>query len=102
MHWCLDCRSALAEAEVEYEDRTSPAIDVAFGVADPAELAAAHRSRDPPARRQPSLVIWTTTPWTLPANEAVALRAEFEYALVEVLRDGRARAPGACRARSRG
>jgi isoleucyl-tRNA synthetase len=83
VHWCLDCRSALAEAEVEYEDRTSPSIDVRFRVTDPAELARrvpAAGSLAAPA----SVVIWTTTPWTLPANQAVALHPDFEYSLVAV------------------
>jgi isoleucyl-tRNA synthetase len=86
VYWCLDCRSALAEAEVEYEDKTSPAIDVAFRVADGADFA--RRTGTPESSTVPvSLVIWTTTPWTLPANEAVALRADFEYVLVEFTRD---------------
>ena len=89
VHWCLDCRSALAEAEVEYEERTSPAIDVAFRVADPRDLerrmgVAAGQLGNTPAE----VVIWTTTPWTLPANQAVALRDEFRYVLVEAERDG--------------
>ncbi len=89
VHWCLDCRSALAEAEVEYEDRTSTAIDVAFGVADAGDFArragldAAVLGGAPVA-----LVIWTTTPWTLPANEAVALRDEFEYVALAIERAG--------------
>ena len=79
VHWCFDCRSALAEAEIEYEPKVSPAIDVTFEIVDtlPAdlgyELAAGERAY---------AVIWTTTPWTLPANQAVALNAELEYALV--------------------
>ncbi|MGH8290851.1 MAG: isoleucine--tRNA ligase [Steroidobacteraceae bacterium] len=89
VHWCLDCRSALAEAEVEYEEKTSPAIDVAFQVTDLRDLErrmglAAGRLASAPA----DLVIWTTTPWTLPANQAVALRDEFRYVLVEVEREG--------------
>ncbi|MGH8300208.1 MAG: isoleucine--tRNA ligase, partial [Steroidobacteraceae bacterium] len=89
VHWCLDCRSALAEAEVEYEERTSPAIDVAFRVADLRDLerrmglAAGHLGNTPA-----DVVIWTTTPWTLPANQAVALRDEFRYVLVEAERGG--------------
>ena len=80
VHWCVDCGSALAEAEVEYEDKTSPAIDVGFAVADHADLA---RRFDVAAIDQPvQLVIWTTTPWTLPANQAVSLHPEFQYALV--------------------
>lgn len=80
VHWCLDCRSALAEAEVEYEDRTSPAIDVAFPGRDPQELARpfGFTHTDHPAYA----VIWTTTPWTLPANQAIAVHPEIDYALV--------------------
>ena len=85
VHWCMDCRSALAEAEVEYEDKTSPAIDVAFRVADAADLAQRIGVADA-ATLPASVVIWTTTPWTLPANEAVALRGDFEYVLVEIAR----------------
>jgi len=89
VYWCLDCRSALAEAEVEYEERTSPAIDVAFRVLDADDLAARigldpKKAADPPT----DLVIWTTTPWTLPGNQAVALRAEFRYQLIEGQRQG--------------
>jgi isoleucyl-tRNA synthetase len=76
VHWCLDCRSSLAEAEVEYEERTSPVIDVCFDVVGP-EWAALGVSG--PA----SVVIWTTTPWTLPANRAVSIHPEFEYVLVQ-------------------
>ena len=80
VHWCVDCGSALAEAEVEYEDKTSPAIDVGFAVADHADLA---KRFDIAAIDAPiQIVIWTTTPWTLPANQAVALHPEFQYALV--------------------
>ena len=79
VHWCIDCGSALAEAEVEYEDKTSPAIDVGFLVADTARLAAAFglASLDGQARA----VIWTTTPWTLPANQAVAVHPNLDYQL---------------------
>ncbi len=83
VHWCLDCRSALAEAEVEYEDRTSPSIDAAFAADDVADLArrfGASLFAGEPA----SIVIWTTTPWTLPANQAVAVNAEFDYSLLRV------------------
>ena len=81
VHWCLDCRSALAEAEVEYAERTSPAIDVAFRVVDVRELGRrlGVSLDDTPVE----LVIWTTTPWTLPANQAVALRDSLQYALVQ-------------------
>jgi isoleucyl-tRNA synthetase len=78
--WCIDCRSALAEAEVEYEDRTSPAIDVAFPFAD---LRALARPFGFTHLYEPAFaVIWTTTPWTLPANQAVAVHPEFHYNLV--------------------
>jgi isoleucyl-tRNA synthetase len=81
VHWCVDCGSALAEAEVEYEDKTSPAIDVAFPVADCADLA--RRIGLPADGDCPAYaVIWTTTPWTLPANQAVAVHADFTYDLV--------------------
>jgi len=83
VHWCLDCRSALAEAEVEYEERTSPSIDVRFEVVDRADLARRFGAAALPDRRA-SIVIWTTTPWTLPANQAVALHPEFEYSLLAV------------------
>ncbi len=81
VHWCLDCRSALAEAEVDYQDKTSPAIDVRFAVVDRAAALAAFGVVDGDAPI--SLPIWTTTPWTLPANQAVALNAEIDYVLVE-------------------
>ncbi len=80
MHWCVDCGSALAEAEVEYEDKTSPAIDVGFAVADHADLA--KRFDIAAIDETVQIIIWTTTPWTLPANQAVALHPEFQYALV--------------------
>jgi len=81
VHWCLNCRSALAEAEVEYEDKTSPAIDVRFSVQVPSELA--KRFNVAVSSKPINFVIWTTTPWTLPANQAVALNAEVLYALIE-------------------
>ena len=89
VHWCLDCRSALAEAEVEYEDRTSTAIDVAFRSVDAVDFRRRFGLdvRDAvPGTLPASFVIWTTTPWTLPANEAVALRADLEYVCVLVQR----------------
>lgn len=81
VHWCLNCRSALAEAEVEYESHVSPSIYVRFAVMDAADLALRFHTTDSEA--PVSLAIWTTTPWTLPANRAVALHPEFEYSLVE-------------------
>jgi isoleucyl-tRNA synthetase len=84
VHWCVDCGSSLAEAEVEYEDKNSPAIDVAFPVKDMTALAAAFGL---PAERLAGVpayaVIWTTTPWTLPANRAVCVHPELTYDLIE-------------------
>ncbi|WP_433885337.1 isoleucine--tRNA ligase [Pseudomonas vranovensis] len=81
VNWCFDCGSALAEAEVEYADKKSQTIDVAFPVVDEARLAAAFglASLAKPA----SIVIWTTTPWTIPANQALNVHPEFKYALVD-------------------
>ncbi|MBI3560311.1 MAG: isoleucine--tRNA ligase [Gammaproteobacteria bacterium] len=84
VHWCADCGSALAEAEVEYEERISPAIDVRFEVLDDAALlAACHASGKTLGSGKISVVIWTTTPWTLPANQAVALNPTIDYALLQ-------------------
>ena len=84
VHWCTDCGSALAEAEVEYEDKTSPAIDVRFAILDDeALLARCHHVEDHVGEGPISAVIWTTTPWTLPANQAVALNPELDYAVVQ-------------------
>ena len=84
VHWCLDCRSALAEAEVEYEERTSPAIDVAFRVVANSDLAARlGLGPEELGTAAAEVVIWTTTPWTLPANQAIAVRDEFVYVLVQ-------------------
>jgi len=83
VHWCLDCRSSLAEAEVEYEERSSPSIDVRFPVADPADLARRF-GVDAELASNASVVIWTTTPWTLPANQAVCVHPELDYLLAEV------------------
>ncbi|HEY4732698.1 MAG TPA: isoleucine--tRNA ligase, partial [Gammaproteobacteria bacterium] len=84
VHWCSACGSALAEAEVEYEDRTSPAIDVRFAVLDDeALLKRCHHVPGHEGKGPLSIVIWTTTPWTLPANQAVALNPEFDYVLVQ-------------------
>ncbi|MFJ4111084.1 isoleucine--tRNA ligase [Pseudomonas sp. NPDC089758] len=81
VNWCFDCGSALAEAEVEYADKKSQTIDVAFPVADADKLAAAFGL---PALAKPAaIVIWTTTPWTIPANQALNIHPEFKYALVD-------------------
>ncbi len=84
VHWCSDCGSALAEAEVEYQDKTSPAIDVRFAVVEPeAFLARCEHAPGHAGEGPVSVVIWTTTPWTLPANQAVALHPELEYVLLQ-------------------
>ena len=82
VNWCFDCGSALAEAEVEYEDRKDMAVDVGFPFEQPDKIASAFglsRLPDKPGYA----VIWTTTPWTLPANQALNVHPEFDYALVE-------------------
>ncbi|PYA82792.1 isoleucine--tRNA ligase [Serratia marcescens] len=82
VHWCTDCGSSLAEAEVEYYDKTSPSIDVSFHAADAAAVAAKFGVSH--FNGTISLVIWTTTPWTLPANRAISLHPDFTYQLVQV------------------
>ena len=80
VHWCVDCGSALAEAEVEYEDVNSPAIDVGFKVVDNTALAKAFGND---VSNNVFAVIWTTTPWTLPANQAVSVHPELDYDLIQ-------------------
>tara|TARA_B100000686_G_scaffold353512_1_gene459434 strand:+ start:948 stop:3767 length:2820 start_codon:yes stop_codon:yes gene_type:complete len=81
VNWCIDCKSALAEAEVEYEDKDSLAIDVAFPVIDKDKLA---KAIDISAINESAFaVIWTTTPWTLPANQAVSVHPEHNYHLIK-------------------
>lgn len=80
VHWCVDCGSALAEAEVEYEDKTSPAIDVRFELVDSAAFDKACPNNGHGAV---SVAIWTTTPWTLPANQAVCLHPDLVYVVVQ-------------------
>ncbi len=82
VHWCFDCGSALAEAEIEYQDKTSPAIDVAYVSRDSQQLAERFGATLP-ADVEVAVPIWTTTPWTLPASLAVSLGAEIEYVLAE-------------------
>ncbi len=84
VYWCFDCGSSLAEFEIEYADKPSPTVDVGFPAADPAALAAAFGLAALPKRAM--AVIWTTTPWTLPANQALNLNAALVYALVETER----------------
>jgi isoleucyl-tRNA synthetase len=85
VHWCMDCGSALAEAEVEYKDKTSPAIDVAFAAVDRAAMLAAG-GLPADTEGELNLVIWTTTPWTIPANMAVSLHPELDYVWVSYTR----------------
>ena len=82
VHWCFDCGSALAEAEIEYADKLSPTVDIAYPARDPAAIAAAF-GVTLPAGTQVAVPIWTTTPWTLPASLAVSLGAALDYVLVE-------------------
>jgi len=86
VNWCFDCGSALAEAEIEYQDKTSPAIDVMFRAVDRDAMFAAFGAAE--AEGDIGIPIWTTTPWTLPANEAVALHAELDYQLINALAHG--------------
>ncbi|MBS0355257.1 MAG: isoleucine--tRNA ligase [Proteobacteria bacterium] len=83
VNWCFDCGSALAEAEVEYADKKSPTVDVAFPISESAApgLAAAFGLASLP--KTAYAVIWTTTPWTIPANQALNIHPEHEYALVD-------------------
>lgn len=88
VHWCFDCGSALAEAEIEYQDKLSPAIDVAYTARDPQALGAAF-GVEVPAGVEVAVPIWTTTPWTLPASLAVSVGPQLDYVLVEgPARDG--------------
>jgi isoleucyl-tRNA synthetase len=87
VHWCIHCRTALAEAEVEYEDHSSPSIYVEFPL-HPESASELARRVPALAGREVSTLIWTTTPWTIPSNLALAFHPEFDYAAYEV--DGRA------------
>jgi len=80
VNWCFDCGSALAEAEVEYEDRKDPAIDVGFAFAEPEKVGKAFNVT---IHKPGFAVIWTTTPWTLPANQALNVHPELTYHLVD-------------------
>lgn len=85
VHFCTDCASALAEAEVEYKDKVSHAIDIKFKAVDEAQLVAKfHHPEGHTGQGDVSVVIWTTTPWTIPSNQAVALAADVEYVLMQV------------------
>ena len=85
VNWCLDCQSALAEAEVEHEDKTSSAIDVGFEVISHDSLSKAF-GVSLPSDEKAYAVIWTTTPWTLPANQAVSVHPDFDYVLLRTAR----------------
>src|SRR6266480_3581070 len=82
VNWCFDCGSALAEAEVEYEERKDPAVDVGFPFLENEKIAKAFGLPGLPAERGYA-VIWTTTPWTLPGNQALNVHPELTYNLVE-------------------
>jgi len=81
VNWCFDCASALAEAEVEYADRDDPAVHVAFAFSDPAKVAQAFGLDQ---AHDGAVVIWTTTPWTIPSNQALNVHPEIDYALVRL------------------
>lgn len=81
VHWCVACGSALAEAEVEYQEKVSPAIDVAFPILEPMAFCEAIGATSSPHAL--ACVIWTTTPWTLPANQALAVHPEISYVLLQ-------------------
>jgi isoleucyl-tRNA synthetase len=87
VNWCFDCGSALAEAEVEYQDKRDPAIDVGFPFAEPEKVAKAFGLDKLPTDKGYA-IIWTTTPWTIPANQALNVHPEFTYALVQTERNG--------------
>ena len=84
VYWCSDCETALAEAEIEYKDDTSTSIYVKFRVKDDKDLFSKYGDL-----KDTYVVIWTTTPWTLPGNQAITLNKDFEYALVEANLDGK-------------
>ena len=87
VNWCFDCQSALAEAEVEYHEKRDPAIDVGFKFAQFDALASAFNLPQLPTENG-FIVIWTTTPWTIPSNQALNVNPEVTYALVQAERDG--------------
>ena len=87
VNWCFDCGSALAEAEVEYQDKRDPAIDVGFPFAEPEKLAKAFGLDKLPTDKGYA-VIWTTTPWTIPSNQALNVHPDHRYALVQTERNG--------------
>ncbi|HEY9024176.1 MAG TPA: isoleucine--tRNA ligase, partial [Burkholderiaceae bacterium] len=84
VYWCFDCGSSLAEFEIEYQDKKSFTIDVGFKCAEPEKLAAAFKL--PKLDKDAFVIIWTTTPWTIPANQALNLNPQLEYSLVDTER----------------
>ncbi|RJG01772.1 isoleucine--tRNA ligase [Noviherbaspirillum sedimenti] len=92
VNWCFDCGSSLAEAEVEYQDKRDPAIDVGFPFAEPDKLAHAFGLDKLPTKDGAEMrgyaIIWTTTPWTIPANQALNVHPDHRYALVQTERNG--------------
>ncbi|MGE8320464.1 MAG: isoleucine--tRNA ligase [Comamonas sp.] len=84
VYWCFDCASSLAEFEIEYADKQSQTLDVMFPAAEPAKLAAAFGL--PQLDKPAFIVIWTTTAWTIPANQALNVNPELEYSLVDTER----------------
>ncbi|MGC6341974.1 isoleucine--tRNA ligase [Bisgaard Taxon 45] len=82
VHWCLDCASSLAEAEVEYEDKVSPSIYVRFSAVD-SDAVLAKFNAEGKGKGNISAVIWTTTPWTIPSNRAIAIHEKLDYQLVQ-------------------
>ena len=86
VNWCFDCGSALAEAEVEYQDKRDPAIDVGFPFAEHDRIAKAFGLSALPTQKG-YIIIWTTTPWTIPSNQALNIHPDFTYALVETVRN---------------
>lgn len=92
VHWCIDCGSALAEAELEYKDKQSFSIDVGFSVIDEAKFAAlfnggaqlGEKAQANQGEGSIKVAIWTTTPWTLPANQAVAVHPKLTYVLIQL------------------
>ena len=84
VYWCFDCASSLAEFEIEYQDKQSQTLDVMFPAAEPAKLAAAFGL--PQLNKEAFIVIWTTTAWTIPANQALNVNPDLEYSLVDTER----------------
>ncbi len=89
VHWCLDCESALAEAEVEYMDKVSTSVDVLFKVVDTSEFIKRTESKKIDDGTNLYIPIWTTTPWTLPSNEAVAMGKDISYGIYKLILNGR-------------